>query len=75
MANWVDTAGLHDGYVLIRWQGFDPGSTGDGLLRDYRVVKLGDLKAVLPVTTRFVSPAERAQVIVARAAAYKKRLE
>ncbi|WP_226018745.1 hypothetical protein [Novosphingobium sp. FKTRR1] len=75
IANWIDTAGIHDGYVLMRWQGFEAGSAGTALLRDYRVVKFSDLKAVLPVTTRFVSRAARARAIAARAAAYKKRIE
>ena len=38
------------------------------------MVKLADLKSVLPATTKWVSPAQRKQTIAARAAAYRNRL-
>jgi hypothetical protein len=75
VANWVDTDGVHDGYVLLRWQGFEPGSTGDGLLRSYRVVKRADLKSVLPATTVWATSQQQAKTIAARAKAYRNRLD
>ncbi|MET0370353.1 MAG: hypothetical protein ABW039_03140 [Sphingobium sp.] len=75
VANWLDTAGVHDGYLLLRWQGFEPGSTSDGLLKSYRVVKIADLKSVLPSTTAWVTPEQQAKAIAVRAADYRKRQE
>jgi hypothetical protein len=34
LANWVDTAGLHQGYILLRWQGFAGTAKPEGLSRD-----------------------------------------
>ncbi|WP_242129501.1 hypothetical protein [Sphingobium sp. Sx8-8] len=73
--NWVDTGGLHQGYVQLRWQGFDSAGTGDGLLRGYKVVKLNQLKAEIAPDTPPVSPAQRAADIQARARAYRNRLD
>lgn len=73
VANWVDTGGIHDGYILLRWQGFDPGSTSDGLLRGYRVVKIAELKALLGSTTAWVTPEQRREALAQRATAYHNR--
>jgi hypothetical protein len=45
LANWVDTAGLHQGYVLLRWQGFPADAKPEGLLKSFRVVSYADLRA------------------------------
>jgi len=39
VANWLDTAGLHDGFGIVRWQGTPAGATSEGLLRSFRIIK------------------------------------
>lgn len=58
--NWVDTGGLHEGVVFVRWAGFDPatGSKEKPTLGCERV-KLADLRAILPGDTRYVNARER----------------
>lgn len=46
--NWIDTAGLREGWLLLRWQGVPAESSGAMLVRDVRQVRLGDLAAALP---------------------------
>jgi len=58
-ANWLETAGMHRGWVAFRWQGLPRTRTGpEGLVRDFRIVKLSELPAVMP-TDRGVTAAER----------------
>jgi len=40
IANWIDTAGLEEGWVLLRWQGVPEGADPAGFIRDVRVVDL-----------------------------------
>jgi hypothetical protein len=72
VANWLDTGGLHEGFAIIRWQGFPPGATKDGLFRDFRLIKISELSA-LPALPR-VTPAQRQARLKARAAGYVSRL-
>jgi hypothetical protein len=72
--NWLDTAGLNSGTFQARWQALPPGATNTGAVREARVIKLADLRANLPAGTRFVTPAERAQQLKQRKAAYARRL-
>ena len=69
VANWIDTAGLDEGFAVLRWQGLPAGATKDGLLREFKVVKLSELTG-LPK----VSPAERRQQLAARADGYANRV-
>ena len=69
VANWIDTAGLDEGFAVLRWQGLPPGATKDGLLREFKVVKLSELSS-LPK----VSPAERRQQLAERADGYANRV-
>ena len=45
LANWVGTAGLHEGWIQIRWQGMPPQANGSELLRSFRLVKLATLRS------------------------------
>ena len=72
VANWLDTTGLSEGFLLLRWQGFPPGADGTGLVREARVVKLGDLNA-LPDVAR-VAPRERRAALEKRGREYRTRL-
>lgn len=71
VANWLDTAGLHDGYAVLRWQNFPAASTGEGLLREFKVIKLADA-AKLPDLAK-VTPQERRAQVAAREASYTNR--
>jgi hypothetical protein len=70
-ANWLDTAGLHDGFGIIRWQGTPKGMTNAGLLRSFRVAKLEEV-AALPGVAR-VTPEERRAQLAKRAVDYAAR--
>jgi hypothetical protein len=70
VANWLDTTGLHDGSIFVRWQKLPESLSGAAFgVRDVKLVKLSAATAVLPR----VSPAARRQQEVARAAAYGRR--
>lgn len=60
-ANWLDTAGLHDGFAVLRWQNLPAGARGEGLLREFKVIKLVDA-AKIPGIATITPQARRAQV-------------
>jgi hypothetical protein len=73
--NWVSTEGLHDSLFMNRWQclpqtaegaGGDPWANGE-------LVKLEDLRRVLPETTKWVTPEEREQQLADRLASFNGR--
>jgi hypothetical protein len=70
IANWLDTTGLHEGTLFVRWQklpeSLDPHAQG---VRSVQLVKATDLDSALPK----VSPAERQLRLKERAAAYARR--
>jgi hypothetical protein len=70
--NWVSTGGLAQGTMAIRFQTLD---AGNPLLPKVssQVVALGDLASVLPAGTVYVTPAERAAQLAARAAGFNRR--
>jgi hypothetical protein len=70
-ANWLDTAGLHQGLAIMRWQALSKTATKDKLVRDFRVLKHSDL-AKLPDLAR-VTPEQRKAALAARAKAYANR--
>jgi hypothetical protein len=73
-ANWVDTAGMHQGWVAVRWQGVPrTRANSDGLLREVRVVKVGELASILPSEARGITPAQRKQAFAQRAAEWRLR--
>jgi len=72
--NWLDTGGLLQGGMVIRWQEMTrkiefPDNIA---IRDIRKVPLADLATELPGLRR-VTPEERRAELTARAAAYYKR--
>ena len=73
--NWLDTGGLHEGIIQVRWQGGDPGETAlSGAIRDAALMKLSDLKQRLPAETVWLTPAEREAQLAARHESYCRRL-
>ncbi|MBV1691751.1 hypothetical protein KRR38_29755 [Novosphingobium sp. G106] len=71
-ANWLDTTGYHDGLAILRWQAIPPGLKGDGLIREFKVVKLSELAAIKGLPR--VTPAERRARVAARKADYETRV-
>jgi hypothetical protein len=70
VANWLDTAGLHDGFGIARWQALPPGASAEGLLREFRVASLADVaKLDLPRIT----PEDREKQVTERAWSYASR--
>jgi len=70
VANWLDTTGLHEGTLFVRWQKLpEPLAPKAEAVRDVRVVKLAALDPSLPRVT----PAQRSTQLAARTAAYERR--
>ena len=69
-ANWLDTTGLHEGTLFVRWQRLPVSLSADAkAVRDVRLVKLSSL----PSSLRRVTPAQRRSMLTLRAAAYARR--
>jgi hypothetical protein len=69
--NWIDSTGLTDGTLYIRWTGY-AGVEGLPTI-SAQVVDLSQLETVLPAGTPTVTPAQRQQELDARAAGYANR--
>jgi hypothetical protein len=46
--NWIDTVGLREGWLLLRWQGVPDTTAGATLVRNVQLVPLADLREALP---------------------------
>jgi len=57
--NWVGTAGLHEGWIQVRWQGVPPHADSRDLLRSVRLVKLADLDSSVAQDLPRVTAAQR----------------
>jgi len=68
-ANWIDTCGLHEGWMLTRWQGVPANPPKDQMIRDVRLVKIADIPGDVP---RVDLLARRAQV-AGRVSAFSQR--
>jgi hypothetical protein len=74
--NWVNTTGLHEGTIMVRWQGLSTSSSAnDTLAIDVQLVALSDLASVLPKETVYVTAEERAAQLADRVAGYAQRLD
>ncbi|MAG34522.1 MAG: hypothetical protein CL908_26935 [Deltaproteobacteria bacterium] len=75
VANWLDTDGLDIGGYFLRWMKFpELPASGDGLVREVKLLKLADLEQMLPKDMPRLTPAQRAQELTARTKAYERRL-
>ncbi len=72
VANWVDTAGLSEGFIMMRWQGLS--AKGEPSV-SAKLVQRDTLSASLPKGMRHVTGAERAQQIKQREAGFQRRFE
>jgi hypothetical protein len=70
VANWLDTTGLHEGTLFVRWQKLpEPLDAAAQGVRSVRLVKVAELDPALPRLT----PAKRKAQLAERAAAYARR--
>jgi hypothetical protein len=46
--NWIDTVGLREGWLLLRWQGVPASTSGSTLVREVKLVQLAELEKELP---------------------------
>ncbi len=70
--NWLDTGGLSEGYLNLRWIGIPitvPNAQAEAAVQSMEVVKFADLPRLLPPTATRVSPAERREQYAERARA------
>lgn len=74
--NWVDTVGLHEGGYVLRWQRLaDPNPPVDKAVRQTQLVKIAELKDLLPAGTTWVDAEARRAQIADRVKAFWKRVE
>ena len=72
--NWLDTGGLHEGSILIRWQDLpETVKSADGAVREIKLVKLNELPKLLPAEATQVTPEQRKQQYASRALSYAHR--
>ena len=69
--NWVDTTGLQQGTMVLRWQGVPLGNVPSV---SGQVVDLSNLSSVLPAGTVFVTPSQRANQLAQREAGFEARV-
>lgn len=69
VANWIDTCGLHEGWLLARWQGVLADAPLDRMIRDVHLVKMDAIPAAIP---KIDLEGRRAQ-IAARARGFARR--
>jgi hypothetical protein len=69
IANWIDTCGFHEGWMLTRWQGVPADAPLNQMIRDVRLVKIDAIPRDIP---RVDLDGRRAQ-IAARARGFAQR--
>ncbi len=74
-ANWVETAGSHQGWLLFRWQGVTAEiASRDDLIKSVEVVTLADLPKAVPGTLPKVNVSERQEQRVQRDIQWVRRI-
>lgn len=71
VANWIDTCGLQEGWMLTRWQGVPASPPLDRMIRDVRKVKVADIPGDVPR----IGLAGRRRQIAERARAFARRTD
>lgn len=73
--NWVDTLDIYEPLFMIRWNLLPrtPGGPGGESSVKGRLVKLNELKRVLPPETKWVTPGERKQQLADRLETFNLR--
>jgi len=74
VANWMDTDGLREGCMAMRWEGMhSPALNSDDAVVSVSLVKLGDVRSQLPADFPLVGPAERLAELAGRQLDYEAR--
>ncbi|MEJ7926360.1 hypothetical protein WG908_06255 [Sphingobium sp. AN641] len=74
VANWLDTGGLLDGGMTLRWEGMNaPEAKLDDAITSVKLVKLTALRAELPSGFPSISATDRQAEMVARRRNYETR--
>jgi hypothetical protein len=71
--NWIDTVGLHEGWMLLRWQGVPPTADPAQFIRSVRTVRLDQLDSALPPGTPLADLRSRSAQINSRVAEHALR--
>jgi hypothetical protein len=71
--NWIDTVGLREGWMLLRWQGVPPSTDPAQLIGSVRTVKLDHLHSALPPDTPTADLRSRSAQINSRIAGHASR--
>ena len=71
--NWIDTVGLHEGWMMLRWQGVPPATDPASLICSIETVKLSNLAAALPPGTPMATLSSRSAQIAERIEKYSRR--
>jgi len=74
IANWLDTGGLHDLTVSVRWHGLPEQTPRGGPTVSFTHVKMTDLPKHLPDDIERIGSEERKKCYAARLAAFNRRI-
>ena len=62
IANWLDTGGLHEGFVMMRWHGLPEGRPAEELVHEFAIMKLSAIRAgALNAAAKVSASARKAQ--------------
>jgi hypothetical protein len=71
--NWLDTGGLKDGVISIRWEGLPPNADIRQAVKSVRLTPITKLGAALPEAPR-ITPQERRELLAKRQTEYALRV-
>lgn len=74
IANWIDTAGLHEGWFMLRWQNLPKNVDVTTLVRRFAVVKFGELGTSVDETVPRADLAHRRKEIRERIRQHEEKL-
>jgi hypothetical protein len=72
VTNWLDTGGLRDGLMTVRWEGLPANADIAHAAKGAQVVPIAQLAAALPNVPR-IGPGARQQILAQRKAAFAQR--
>jgi len=74
LANWVDTGGLQQGFLLLRWAGMPAQVDAQALVRQVEVMKLSDIPTRVPAVVPRLDAKARGAQVAQRTTGYDHRL-
>ena len=72
--NWLDTGGLNEGVVVIRWEVLPSAATADDAVAECRIIKFSDIESTLPACIPRITPVQRSTQLRERLESYRTRL-